>query len=63
MDALETLTAFNAEFEIHPARAKTLYLQGIIERDGPGKHVLAKGIGEGQRELVEALLDLNGEYL
>lgn len=68
---METLTVkfpegSEVKFEIHPDRAKQLYLAGVITRVRPGQFEINPAIGEELkliRPVVYALLDLGGENL
>ena len=52
------------EFEIHPKRAKELYLAGLIVRDKPGEYRATNFRTEdGLHRITVALLDLQGDYL
>lgn len=54
----------STEFELHPERAKQLYLAGIITREFPGRFEINPSIGEELKlimPVVYALLDLNGD--
>lgn len=66
---METITVVfpdgtDVEFEVHPKRAKELYLMGLITRDVPGRYNFANFRSEDPlHRLAIALLDLQGEYL
>lgn len=53
-------------FEVHPERAKQLYMAGIITRIRPGRYEINPLIEDHLKMIlpvVFALLDLNGEQL
>lgn len=60
---MDKLIHNDVEFEVHHDRMRELFDLGIVERYQTNTYKLHPGLGEGQRKLVEALLDLQGDWL